>query len=93
VILGELNESKTMARQDLINLKFALSFLCQVAQLKAAGAIVLAKTNMAEWAYTNAVSIGSAFGIVRNPYDLDRVTAGRLFSFASSIIEYCAPHH
>jgi hypothetical protein len=57
----------------------ALVFLCQVAQLKAAGAIVLAKTNMAEWAYTNAVSIGSAFGIVRNPYDLDRVTAGRLF--------------
>ncbi|GAQ83619.1 Amidase family protein [Klebsormidium nitens] len=47
-----------------------------VAQIKAAGAVILAKGNMAEWAFSNAVSIGSAFGIVRNPYDTDRVTAG-----------------
>lgn len=36
----------------------------------------MAKTNMAEWAFAPDVSIGSTFGVVRNPYDLDRSTAG-----------------
>lgn len=31
----------------------------QVAQAKAQGAIILARGNMAEWAFTNAISIGS----------------------------------
>lgn len=48
----------------------------QVRLLKAAGAVVLAKANMAEWAFDPDISIGSAFGVVRNPYDLDHVTAG-----------------
>lgn len=48
----------------------------QVRVLRAAGAIVLAKTNMAEWAFSPDKSIGSAFGVVRNPYNFDRVTAG-----------------
>ncbi|KAL3141374.1 hypothetical protein ABBQ32_004954 [Trebouxia sp. C0010 RCD-2024] len=48
----------------------------EVAQAKAKGAIILAHGNMAEWAFTNAISIGSAFGVVRNPYSLDRSTAG-----------------
>jgi amidase len=40
-----------------------------VAKLRAAGAVILAKTNMGEYAsgYT-----GSAFGVCRNPYDLTR---------------------
>eukprot|EP00891_Asterochloris_glomerata_P007381 jgi/Astpho2/7381/Aster-01970 len=60
----------------------------EVMQVKKYGALVLAKGNMAEWAFSNAISIGSgklacavflpleAFGVVRNPYDLDRSTAG-----------------
>ena len=48
----------------------------QIKLLKDAGAIVMAKTNMAEWAFAPDVSIGSTFGVVRNPYDLDRSTAG-----------------
>ncbi|KAA6414342.1 MAG: hypothetical protein FRX49_13713, partial [Trebouxia sp. A1-2] len=48
----------------------------EVAQAKAYGAIILAHGNMAEWAFTNAISIGSAYGVVRNPYSLDRSTAG-----------------
>ena len=48
----------------------------QIKLLKDAGAIVVAKTNMAEWAFAPDVSIGSTFGVVRNPYDLDRSTAG-----------------
>jgi len=44
-----------------------------VKRLKAAGAIVIGKTNMGEFA---AGYLGSAFGIVRNPYDPARSPAG-----------------
>src|SRR5262245_30953717 len=49
------------------------AFLVQ--RLKAAGAVVLAKTNMHEFA-AGITSIGSGFGQVRNPYDLDRNPGG-----------------
>ncbi|CAL8464697.1 g4232 [Coccomyxa elongata] len=48
----------------------------QVARLKAAGAIILGKGNMGEWAFSPVVSISSVAGVVRNPYDLDRTPAG-----------------
>lgn len=48
----------------------------QISLLKDAGAIILAKTNMAEWAFAPDISIGSVYGVVRNPYDLDRSTGG-----------------
>jgi Asp-tRNA(Asn)/Glu-tRNA(Gln) amidotransferase A subunit family amidase len=44
-----------------------------VKKLRAAGAIVIGKTNMGEFA---AGYVGSAFGIVRNPYDPARSPAG-----------------
>lgn len=44
-----------------------------VEKLKAAGAIILAKTNMGEFAAGYA---GSAYGICRNPYDLTRDPSG-----------------
>jgi amidase len=47
-----------------------------VARLRAAGAIVLAKTNMAEWAFSPYQTASSIAGITRNPYDLTRVPAG-----------------
>jgi Asp-tRNA(Asn)/Glu-tRNA(Gln) amidotransferase A subunit family amidase len=47
-----------------------------VAKLRAAGAIVLAKTNMAEWAFSPYLTASSTAGITRNPYDLTRVPAG-----------------
>jgi len=47
-----------------------------VAKLRAAGAILLAKTNMAEWAFSPYVTASSIAGITRNPYDLSRVPAG-----------------
>src|SRR3984885_9695181 len=47
-----------------------------VARLRAAGAIVLAKTNMAEWAFSPYLTASSIAGITRNPYDLARVPAG-----------------
>ena len=48
----------------------------QVARLKAAGALVLGKGNMGEWAFSPTFSISSVAGAVRNPYDLDRTPAG-----------------
>lgn len=47
-----------------------------IKQVKDAGAIILAKTNLAEWAFSNQKSLGSVFGTTRNPYDLNRVTTG-----------------
>jgi amidase len=48
-----------------------------VARVKAAGAIVLAKTNLAEWAFTPYETVSSILpGYTKNPYALDRVTAG-----------------
>lgn len=48
----------------------------QVKKLREAGAIIIAKTNMAEWAFSNVVTVSSISGITRNPYDLSRVPAG-----------------
>ncbi len=48
----------------------------QVRMLREAGAIVLAKSNMAEWAFSPMVTVSSIAGITRNPYDLNRVPAG-----------------
>ena len=47
-----------------------------VKKLREAGAIVLAKSNMAEWAFNPYLTISSIAGITRNPYDLERVPAG-----------------
>ncbi len=48
----------------------------QVRRLREAGAIVLAKSSMAEWAFSPYETVSSVTGITRNPYDLDRVPAG-----------------
>ena len=47
-----------------------------VARLQAAGAVVLAKANMAEWALSPRVSVSSLGGAVRNAYDADRTPGG-----------------
>lgn len=51
-----------------------------VAQLRRAGAVILGKTNLSEWANirsTNSISGWSAVGgLVRNPYALDRTACG-----------------
>ena len=58
----------------------------QVARVKAAGAIVLAKSNMAEWAFSPYETVSSILpGYTRNPYALDRVTAGSSGGTAASI--------
>jgi amidase len=57
----------------------------QVRRLREAGAIVLAKSNMAEWAFSPLVTISSIAGITRNPYDLGRVPAGSSGGTAAAV--------
>lgn len=47
-----------------------------IQRLVDAGAIVLAKSNMAEWAFSPMHSESSTAGTTRNPYNLDHVPAG-----------------
>ena len=47
-----------------------------VRKLREADAIIIAKTNMAEWAFSPRVTISSSYGTTANAYDLDRVPAG-----------------
>jgi Asp-tRNA(Asn)/Glu-tRNA(Gln) amidotransferase A subunit family amidase len=56
-----------------------------VAKLRAEGAIILAKTNMAEWAFSPYQTSSSIAGITRNPYDLTRVPAGSSGGTAAAV--------
>ena len=58
----------------------------QVRKIKEAGAIVLAKSNMAEWAFTPYETVSSILpGYTKNPYALDRVTAGSSGGTAAAV--------
>ena len=57
----------------------------QVRRLKAAGAIVLAKSNMAEWAFSPKVTISSLAGETRNPYNPKHTTAGSSGGTAAAV--------
>ena len=58
----------------------------QVRRLREAGAIVLAKSNMAEFAFSPYYTVGSALpGHTRNPYDLSRVPAGSSGGTAAAV--------
>jgi Asp-tRNA(Asn)/Glu-tRNA(Gln) amidotransferase A subunit family amidase len=58
----------------------------QVQRIKQAGAIVLAKSNMAEWAFSPYETVNSILpGYTRNPYALDRVTAGSSGGTAAAV--------
>ncbi|MEZ5417273.1 MAG: amidase family protein [Vicinamibacterales bacterium] len=58
----------------------------QVARIKVAGAIVLAKSNLAEWAFTPNETLSSILpGYTKNPYALDRVTAGSSGGTAAAV--------
>jgi amidase len=58
----------------------------QVKRVKEAGALVLAKSNMAEWAFSPYETVSSILpGYTRNPYALNRVTAGSSGGTAAAI--------
>ncbi|NIP81710.1 MAG: amidase, partial [Gemmatimonadetes bacterium] len=58
----------------------------QVRRLREAGAIVLAKSNMAEWAFSPYETVGSRLpGYTYNPYALNRVPAGSSGGTAAAV--------
>ncbi len=58
----------------------------QVRRIRDAGAIVLAKSNMAEFAFSPYETVGSRLpGYTRNPYALNRVTAGSSGGTAAAV--------
>ncbi|HEU0176609.1 MAG TPA: amidase family protein [Blastocatellia bacterium] len=57
----------------------------QVRKIREAGAIVLAKSNMAEWAFSPMLTESSIAGLTRNPYDLERVPAGSSGGTAAAV--------
>src|ERR1700735_3509112 len=56
-----------------------------VQRIRAAGAIILAKSNMAEWAFSPLLTASSIAGVTRNPYDLDYVPAGSSGGTAAAV--------
>jgi amidase len=64
----------------------ALRDAFQVRKLREAGALMLAKSNMAEFAWSPFETVGSLVpGYTRNPYALNRVTAGSSGGTAAAV--------
>src|SRR3989441_8725068 len=58
----------------------------QVKKIREAGALIVAKTNMAEFAWSPVETVGSMLpGYTRNPYALNRVTAGSSGGTAAAV--------
>ena len=80
--IGLQSAAGSLAMKGFVSSKDA--FL--VKRVKEAGAIVLAKSNMAEWAFSPYETVSSILpGYTRNPYALDRVTAGSSGGTAAAI--------
>jgi len=80
--IGLQSAAGSLAMKGFVSTKDA--FL--VRRVKEAGAIVLAKSNMAEWAFSPYETVSSILpGYTRNPYALDRVTAGSSGGTAAAI--------
>ena len=56
-----------------------------VRRVREAGAIVIAKTNMAEWAFSPRQTVSSSYGTTANAYALDRTPAGSSGGTASGV--------
>jgi amidase len=56
-----------------------------VRRIREEGAVVIAKTNMAEWAFSPRESVSSSFDTTANAYALDRVPAGSSGGTASGV--------
>jgi Asp-tRNA(Asn)/Glu-tRNA(Gln) amidotransferase A subunit family amidase len=80
--LGLQSANGSLALEGFVSTKDAF----QVRKVKEAGAIVLAKSNMAEWAFTPNETVSSILpGYTKNPYALDRVTAGSSGGTAAAV--------
>ena len=80
--IGLQSANGSLALKGFVSTKDAF----QIRRIKEAGAIVLAKSNMAEWAFTPYETVSSILpGYTKNPYMLDRVTAGSSGGTAAAV--------
>jgi len=80
--IGLQSAAGSLSLKDFVSSKDAF----QVKRIKDAGAIVLAKSNMAEFAFSPYETVNSILpGYTRNPYSLDRVTAGSSGGTAAAV--------
>jgi Asp-tRNA(Asn)/Glu-tRNA(Gln) amidotransferase A subunit family amidase len=79
--IGLQSAAGSLALKGFISAKDAF----QVKQIRAAGAIVLAKSNMAEFAFSPLETVSSLKGTTKNPYALDRVPAGSSGGTAAAV--------
>jgi Asp-tRNA(Asn)/Glu-tRNA(Gln) amidotransferase A subunit family amidase len=80
--IGLQSANGSLALEGFVSTKDAF----QVKRVKEAGAIVLAKSNMAEWAFTPYETVSSILpGYTKNPYALDRVPAGSSGGTAAAV--------
>lgn len=80
--IGLQSANGSLALKGFVSRKDAF----QVKRIREAGAIVLAKSNMAEWAFTPYETVSSILpGYTKNPYALDRVTAGSSGGTAAAV--------
>ncbi|AXT20961.1 amidase [Flavobacteriaceae bacterium AU392] len=78
---GLLTTGGSLALKDFIPKDNAF----MISKLVDAGAIIIAKSNMAEWAFSPMHSESSTFGTTRNPYNLNYVPAGSSGGTGASI--------
>jgi amidase len=57
-----------------------------VSRLRNADAVIIAKTNMAEWAFSPRQSVSSSFGVTTNAYSREHVPAGSSGGTASAVV-------
>ena len=82
----ETNDLQTTAGSGALEGWIPKRDATMVARIKAAGAIVLAKSNMAEWAFSPLETVNSILpGYTHNPYDVNRVTAGSSGGTAAAV--------
>ena len=79
--IGMMSAAGSKSLQGFVSDKDAF----QVKRIKDAGAIVIAKTNMAEFAFSPYQSLSSIQGQTKNPYALDRVPAGSSGGTAAAV--------
>jgi Asp-tRNA(Asn)/Glu-tRNA(Gln) amidotransferase A subunit family amidase len=80
--LGLQTAAGSLSLEGFVSTKDAF----QVRRIKEAGALVIAKSNMAEWAFTPYETVSSILpGYTKNPYALDRVTAGSSGGTAAAV--------